>query len=77
MGLSSYYHRENSASIATHLIRTTEMEASFVWSYKCEERFKNLKSLLTIALILGLMVEGKDFIMFYDASHSRLCVMLR
>jgi len=43
---------------------------------KCEERFQKLKTLLTITPILALPVEGKDFILYCDASHSGLCVVL-
>ncbi|WMV50434.1 hypothetical protein MTR67_043819 [Solanum verrucosum] len=39
---------------------------------KCEENFQNLKPLLTTAHILALPVEGKDFIVYCDASYSDL-----
>ncbi|WMV54984.1 hypothetical protein MTR67_048369 [Solanum verrucosum] len=43
---------------------------------RCEESFQNLKTLLTTALILALPIEGKDFIVYCDASHSGLGVVL-
>ncbi|WMV33520.1 hypothetical protein MTR67_026905 [Solanum verrucosum] len=43
---------------------------------KCDESFHKLKTLLTTAPILALPVEGKDFIVYCDASHSGLDVML-
>lgn len=49
---------------------------SFVWSNNCEEIFQNLNILLTTTLILSLLVEGKDFIVFYDALHLGFDVML-
>ncbi|WMV07934.1 hypothetical protein MTR67_001319, partial [Solanum verrucosum] len=48
----------------------------FEWFEKCEESFQKLKSLLTTAPILAFPVEGKDFILFCDASHSDLGVVL-
>ncbi|WMV28988.1 hypothetical protein MTR67_022373 [Solanum verrucosum] len=49
---------------------------SFEWTEKCEESFQKLKTLLTTAPILALPVEGKDFIVYCDASHSGLGVVL-
>ncbi|WMV32637.1 hypothetical protein MTR67_026022, partial [Solanum verrucosum] len=74
VGLASYYRRfvKNFASIATHLTRLTKNEVPFEWTKKCEESFQKLKTLLTTAPILALSVEGKDFIVYYDASHSGL-----
>ncbi|WMV32469.1 hypothetical protein MTR67_025854 [Solanum verrucosum] len=78
VGLSSYYRRfvKNFASIATHLTNLTKKEIPFEWTEKCEESFKKLKTLLTTAPILALPVEGKDFIVYCDASHSGLGAVL-
>ncbi|WMV14260.1 hypothetical protein MTR67_007645, partial [Solanum verrucosum] len=43
---------------------------------KCEESFQKLKTLLTTTHILALPVEGKYFIIYFDASHSGLGVVL-
>ncbi|WMV20029.1 hypothetical protein MTR67_013414 [Solanum verrucosum] len=43
---------------------------------KCEESFQKLKTLLTTVPILALSVEVKDFIIYFDASHSNLGVVL-
>ncbi|WMV54143.1 hypothetical protein MTR67_047528 [Solanum verrucosum] len=78
MGLASYYHRfvKNFASIATHLTNLTKKEIPFEWTEKCEENFQKLKTLLTTTPILALPVEGKDFIIYRDASHSGLGAVL-
>ncbi|WMV24478.1 hypothetical protein MTR67_017863 [Solanum verrucosum] len=78
MGLASYYRRfvKNFASIATDLINLTKKEIPYEWTDKCEESFQKLKTLLTTAPILALPVEGNDFIIYCDASHSSLGVVL-
>ncbi|KAH0632992.1 hypothetical protein KY284_035778 [Solanum tuberosum] len=64
VGLASYYRRfvKKFASIATYLTRLTKKEVPFKWTEKCEESFQKLKTLLTTAPILALLVEGKDSI---------------
>ena len=54
----------------------TKQNVPFVWSDECEESFQNLKTLLTTTPILTLPVEGKNFIVYCDASYSRLGVVL-
>ncbi|WMV13769.1 hypothetical protein MTR67_007154 [Solanum verrucosum] len=78
MGLASYYRRfvKNFASIATHLTNLTKKEIPFEWTEKCEESFQKLKTFLTTAPILALPVEGKDFIVYCDACHFGLGVVL-
>ncbi|WMV14470.1 hypothetical protein MTR67_007855 [Solanum verrucosum] len=78
IGLASYYRRflKNFASITTHLTNFTKKEIPFEWIEKCEEIFQKLKTLLTTVPILALPVEGKDFIVYCDASHSGLDVVL-
>ncbi|WMV37128.1 hypothetical protein MTR67_030513, partial [Solanum verrucosum] len=78
VGLASYYRWfvKNFASIATHLIRLTKNEVPFEWTDNYEESFQKLKTLLTTTHILTLPVEGKDFIIYCDASHSGLGVVL-
>ncbi|WMV41338.1 hypothetical protein MTR67_034723 [Solanum verrucosum] len=77
VGLASYYHRfvKNFDSIATQLTNLTKKDISFEWTKKCEESFQKLKTLLTTAPILLLPVEGKDFIVYCDVSHSGLGVV--
>ncbi|WMV14744.1 hypothetical protein MTR67_008129 [Solanum verrucosum] len=78
VGLANYYRRfvKNFVFIATHMTNLTKKEIPFEWTEKCEESFQKLKTLLTTALILELPVEGKDFIVYCDASHSSLGVVL-
>ena len=54
----------------------TKQSVPFVWSDECEESFQKLKTLLTTAPILTLPVEGKNFIIYCDASYSDLGAML-
>ncbi|WMV49934.1 hypothetical protein MTR67_043319 [Solanum verrucosum] len=78
MGLTSYYRQflKNFTSIATHLTNLTKKEIPFEWTGKCEESFQKLKTLFTIAPILALLSEGKDCVIYCDASHSGLGVVL-
>ncbi|WMV46842.1 hypothetical protein MTR67_040227, partial [Solanum verrucosum] len=46
------------------------------WTEKCKECFQNLKTLLTTTSTLALPVEGKDFIVYCDASHFGLGAVL-
>ena len=54
----------------------TKQNVPFVWSDECEESFQKLKTLLTTAPILTLHMEGKNFIVYCDASYSGLGVVL-
>ena len=74
VGLASYYRRfvKGFSSVASQLTNLTKQNVPFVWSDECEESFQNLKTLLTTAPILTLPVEGKNFIVYCDASYSGL-----
>ncbi|WMV29685.1 hypothetical protein MTR67_023070 [Solanum verrucosum] len=50
----------------------TEKEVKFIWDDKCQESFETLKSLLTQAPILTLPIEGKEYVVYSDASHNGL-----
>ena len=50
----------------------TKQNVPFVWSDECEESFQKLKTLLTTTQILTLQVEGKNFIVYCDASYHGL-----
>ena len=71
VGLASYYRRfvKGFSSIASQLTNLTKQNVPFVWSDECEESFQKLKTLLTTAPILTLPVEGKNFIVYCDASY--------
>ena len=72
VGLARYYCRffKGFSSIASQLTNLTKQNVPFVWSDECEESFQKLKILLTTATILTLPVEGKNFIVYCDASYS-------
>ncbi|XP_015064572.1 uncharacterized protein LOC107009740 [Solanum pennellii] len=55
VGLTGHYgwFVKNFASIAIQLTNLTKKEISFEWTAICEESFQELKTLLTIAPILG------------------------
>ncbi|WMV55049.1 hypothetical protein MTR67_048434 [Solanum verrucosum] len=56
----------------------TEKEVKFNWNDKCQESFETLKSLLTQAPILTLPIEGKEYVVYNDASHNGLgCVLMQ
>ena len=78
VGLASYYRRfvKGFSSIASQLTNLTKQNVPFVWSDECEESFQKLKTLLTTVPILTLPVEGKNFIVYCDASYSGLDVVL-
>lgn len=74
--LTSYYFCfvKNCSIISTHLTNTKN-EVRFELTQKCVGIFQNLKTLLTTTPILLLLVKGKDFIFYIDASHSCLGVV--
>ncbi|XP_055822091.1 uncharacterized protein LOC129890593 [Solanum dulcamara] len=78
IGLASYYRRfvKGFSSIASQLTNLTKQKVPFVWSDECEKSFLKLKTLLTTAPILALPVEGKNFIVYCDASYSGLGAVL-
>ena len=78
VGLPSYYRRfvKGFSSVASQLTNLTKQNVPFVWSDECEESFQKLKTLLTTAPILTLPVEGKNFIVYCDASYSGLGAVL-
>ena len=71
VGLASYYRRfvMGVSLVASQLTNLTKQNDPFVWSDECEESFQSLKTLLTIAPILTLPVEGKNFVVYCDASY--------
>ncbi|WMV45623.1 hypothetical protein MTR67_039008 [Solanum verrucosum] len=53
-------------------------EVKFIWDDKFQESFETLKSLLTQALILTLPIDGKEYVVYNDASHNGLrCVLMQ
>ena len=78
VGLASYYRRfvNGFSSVASKRTNLTKKSVPCVWSDECEESFQKLKTLLTTAPILTLPVEGKNFIIYCDASYSGLGAVL-
>ena len=77
-GFASYYRRffKGFSSIASQLTNLTKQNVPFVWCDECEKSFQKLKTLLTTAPILTLLVEGKNFIVYCDASYFGLGAVL-
>ena len=78
VGLASYYRQfvKGFSSIASQLTNLTKQNVPFLWSGECEESFQKLMTLLTTAPILTLPVEGKNFIVYCDASFYGLGAVL-
>ena len=59
------------------MTRLTQKNEKFVWSGQCEESFLQLKKKLVSAPLLALLVSGKEFILYSDASIQGLgCVLM-
>jgi len=80
LGLAGYYRRfvKGFSIIASLLTKLLRKDVKFVWDDKCQESFEKLKSLLTKAPILTLPTEGKEYVIYSDASHHGLgCVLMQ
>ncbi|WRX15687.1 Reverse transcriptase domain - like 10 [Theobroma cacao] len=80
LGLVGYYRRfvEGFSLIAAPLTRLTRKGVKFEWDDVCESRFQELKNRLTSASILTLPVNGKEFVVYSDASKLGLgCVLMQ
>ncbi|WMV13811.1 hypothetical protein MTR67_007196, partial [Solanum verrucosum] len=80
MGLARYYRRfvKGFSIIASPSTKLLQKEVKFIWDDKCQENFETLKSLLTQAPILTLPIEGKEYVVYSDASHNGLgCVLMQ
>ena len=74
VGLASYYRRFIKGY---HFIASQLIKQKFpLYSRMSVESSLELKTLLTTILILALPVEGKNFIVYCDASYSSLGVVL-
>ncbi|WMV33121.1 hypothetical protein MTR67_026506 [Solanum verrucosum] len=72
--LVGYYIRfvKGFSIISSPLTKLLQKEAKFIWDDKCQESFETLKSLLTHAPIVTLPIEGKEYVVYNDASHNGL-----
>ncbi|WRX10264.1 Reverse transcriptase/retrotransposon-derived protein [Theobroma cacao] len=80
LGLAGYYRRfvQGISLIAAPLICLTRKGVKFEWDDVCESRFQELKNRLTSAPVLTLSVNGKEFVVYSDASKLGLgCVLMQ
>ena len=74
MEITGYYRRfiEGFSRITNPITSLQKKGKKFVWDKKCEESFKKLKRLLTIAPILIIVDPNKDFVVCIDACNDGL-----
>jgi hypothetical protein len=72
LGLAGYYHRfiSDFSKIVKPITGLLKIDTKFDWSSKCNEAFKQLKVLLTTALVLAQPDIEKPFDVYCDASGS-------
>ncbi|GJR67135.1 putative reverse transcriptase domain-containing protein [Tanacetum coccineum] len=78
LGLAGYYRRfiEGFSKIAKSMTKLTPKKVKFDWGDKQEAAFQLLKEKLCSAPILALPEGAKNFIIYCDASHKGLGVVL-
>ncbi|GKD24188.1 putative reverse transcriptase domain-containing protein [Tanacetum coccineum] len=78
LGLVGYYRRfiEGFSKIAKSMTKLTQKGVKFDWGDKQEAAFQLLKKKLCSAPILALPGGSEDFVVYYDASHKGLGVVL-
>ncbi|GKB28504.1 putative reverse transcriptase domain-containing protein [Tanacetum coccineum] len=78
LGLAGYYRRfiEGFSKIAKSMTKLTQKGIKFDWGEKEENTFQLIKQKLCSAPILALPKGSKDFVVYCDASHKGLDVVL-
>nr|GEX87752.1 hypothetical protein [Tanacetum cinerariifolium] len=78
LGLAGYYRRfiEGFSRIAKSMTKLTQKGVKFDWGEKQEATFQLLKQKLCNAPILALPEGSEDFVVYCDASHKGLGVVL-
>nr|GEX01613.1 putative reverse transcriptase domain-containing protein [Tanacetum cinerariifolium] len=78
LGLAGYYRRfiEGFSKIAKSMTKLTQKGIKFDWGEKEENAFQLIKQKLCSAPILALPEGNKDFVVYCDASHKGLDVVL-
>nr|GEX10880.1 putative reverse transcriptase domain-containing protein [Tanacetum cinerariifolium] len=78
LGLVGYYRRfiEGVLKVAKPMTKLTQKKIAFEWGDKQEASFQTLKNKLCSAPILALPQGAENFIVYYDASHKGLGVLL-
>nr|GEV82764.1 reverse transcriptase domain-containing protein [Tanacetum cinerariifolium] len=77
-GLAGYYRRfiKGFLKIAKSMTKLTQKGIQFDWGEKEENAFQLIKQKLCSALILALPEGSEYFVVYYDASHKGLSVVL-
>ncbi|GJY12333.1 putative reverse transcriptase domain-containing protein [Tanacetum coccineum] len=78
LGLAGYYQRfiEGFSKIAKPMTKLTQKGIKFDWGEKEENAFQLIKQKLCSAPILALPEGSEGFVVYYDASHKGLGVVL-
>ncbi|GJZ98981.1 putative reverse transcriptase domain-containing protein [Tanacetum coccineum] len=78
LGLVGYYRRfiEGFSKIAKSMTKLTQKGVKFDWGDKEESAFQLIKQKLCNVPILALPKGNEDFMVYYDASHKGLNVVL-
>ncbi|GJX28646.1 putative reverse transcriptase domain-containing protein [Tanacetum coccineum] len=78
LGLAGYYRRfiEGFLKIAKSMTKLTQKGIKFYWGEKEENAFQLIKQKLCSAPILALPEGSEDFVVYCDASHKGLGVVL-
>nr|GFA71467.1 putative reverse transcriptase domain-containing protein [Tanacetum cinerariifolium] len=78
LGLAGYYRRfiEGFSKIARPMTKLTQKSVKFDWGEKAEAAFQLLKQKLCSASILALPEGSENFVVYCDASHKGLSVVL-
>ncbi|GJX02673.1 putative reverse transcriptase domain-containing protein [Tanacetum coccineum] len=78
LGLVGYYRRfiEGFSKVAKPMTKITQKKVAFKWGDKQEVAFQTLKDKLYSAPILALPQGAENFIVYCDASHKGLGVVL-
>ena len=67
---------KNFSNIASCLTNLLKKSVKFEWIENCDKAFHELGQRLTTALILALPIEGKECIIYTDASRNGLGFVL-
>nr|GEU41224.1 retrotransposable element Tf2 [Tanacetum cinerariifolium] len=78
LGLAGYYRRfiEGFSKIVTPMTKLTHKGIKFDWGEKEENAFQKIKQKLCSAPVLALPEGSEDFLVYCDASHKGLGVVL-
>ena len=74
LGLAGYYHKfvEGFSRIARPMTQLLKKEKKFKWTPECEASFQELKKRLITAPVLATPDISKEFVIYCDASRTRL-----